>query len=266
MKDHRLQMSKTMVGCCLGCLIATAILLSGCGRNRTRILYGRVVKIADGDTITVVDADNVEFRVRLMGIDAPERKQAYSQISRENLANLIFGKSVTVQYEKLDRYGRIVGKVKLDGNDECLEQIKAGLAWHYKQFEKEQSADDRLAYAKAENEARSNRRGLWQDSDPTPPWAFRHSNRDSNKDVEDETSSNLEVQQFLYMSFNTPRAAMLQKMTIIAPAIIAVIPNAAQLNICGAERTLKLNIHPIVFFPTIRYSVLDKVTNVRAEP
>ncbi len=110
-------------------------------------LTGRVVKITDGDTLYVLDANYKEHKIRLAGIDAPERKQAYGLASRKHLASLVAGQQVTVEYQKRDRYGRIVGKVLLvvvfhtsgDGIDACLEQVKAGLAWHYKKYQHEQS-------------------------------------------------------------------------------------------------------------------------------
>ena len=121
-----------------------------------------------------MDAQNIQHKIRLQGIDAPERRQDFSDVSREHLANLVFGKQVRIDYEKVDRYGRLVGKVWVDGNDECLEQLKAGLAWHYKEYEKEQPPADRQLYASTEQEARVQKRGLWKDPAPTPPWDFRH--------------------------------------------------------------------------------------------
>ena len=81
---------------------------------------------------------------------------------------------MTVEWQKYDRNGRIVGKIISEGQDVCLEQIKAGLAWHYKQFEGEQSELDRRLYSEAEHKARSQKIGLWQESSQTPPWDFRH--------------------------------------------------------------------------------------------
>src|SRR5690242_12545637 len=74
-------------------------------------LTGRVVRIADGDTITVLDATNAQHRIRLQGIDAPESHQAFGTQSKKNLSNMIFDQEVTVEYEKTDQYGRIVGKI-----------------------------------------------------------------------------------------------------------------------------------------------------------
>jgi endonuclease YncB( thermonuclease family)/methylphosphotriester-DNA--protein-cysteine methyltransferase len=138
-----------------------------------RVIEGRVVKVSDGDTITVLDKENRQHKIRFQGIDAPESKQDYGQVSKDNLAKMIFGKEVKVVWSKTDKYGRTVGKILLDGRDINIEQIKAGLAWHYKTYEKEQPPEDRLTYAAAEQEARAARRGLWQDPNPTPPGEWR---------------------------------------------------------------------------------------------
>ncbi len=136
-------------------------------------LPGRVVAIADGDTITILDSANTQHRIRLQGIDAPESHQAFGEQSSQSLSGMIFGKDVSVTYQKIDQYGRLVGKIILDGKDINLEQVKAGMAWHYKFYEDEQSPEDRELYAKAEAEARASRRGLWQDSNPIEPYQFR---------------------------------------------------------------------------------------------
>ncbi len=140
-------------------------------------LRGKVVGIADGDTLTVLDARNTQHRIRLSGIDAPESRQAFGTRSRQHLADLVFGKQVTVEYEKQDRYGRTLGKVLVDGRDANLEQITAGFAWHYKYYENEQPLGDRKTYAESEVEARAAKRGLWVDPNPTPPWDFRRGRR-----------------------------------------------------------------------------------------
>jgi endonuclease YncB( thermonuclease family) len=129
-------------------------------------LTGRVVAIADGDTITLLDSANTQHRIRLEGIDAPETHQAFGEQSSQSLSGMIFGKDVTVTYQKIDQYGRLVGKIILDGKDINLEQVKAGMAWHYKFYEDEQTPEDRELYGKAEAEARAARRGLWQDPNP----------------------------------------------------------------------------------------------------
>lgn len=150
-----------------------------------RTLEGRVVGVADGDTITVLGAGSRQARIRLQGIDAPESGQPFGQVSKRNLSDLIFDRRVTVEYEKTDRYGRILGKVLADGRDLNLEQVRAGLAWHYKYYQDEQTPEDRRLYANAETEARSARRGLWADANPTPPWDFRRGGRGRADDAEE---------------------------------------------------------------------------------
>lgn len=119
---------------------------------------GLVVSVAGGDTVTVLDDTNRQHKVRLSGIDAPEKAQAFGNVSRQHLAQLVFQKRVTVEFEKLDRYKREVGKVLVAGKDANLEQIEAGLAWHYKKYQSEQPQADRQAYSAAENSAATERR------------------------------------------------------------------------------------------------------------
>lgn len=141
---------------------------------------GRVVGISDGDTITVLDSSNTQHKVRLAGIDAPEKSQAFGQRSKEHLSDLVFGKAVTIDTQKNDKYGREIGKVIVSGQDANLAQVRMGLAWHYKAYEKEQSPSDRTAYAQAEAEAHNRHVGLWQDPKPVPPWDFRHGTGDAS--------------------------------------------------------------------------------------
>ncbi len=135
---------------------------------------GVVVGIADGDTITVLDAERQQHKIRLAGIDAPEKKQAFGQKSKASLSSMVFGKRVTVEWTKHDRYQRIIGVVLINGVDSNLEQVKAGMAWWYRQYAKEQTAPQRAAYETAENQAKAGRVGLWVDANPVAPWEFRH--------------------------------------------------------------------------------------------
>lgn len=138
-------------------------------------LTGRVIAIQDGDTLTVLDAQHTQHRIRLAGIDAPDKRQPWGEQSKANLGRLVFDQVVTVEWEKRDRYQRIIGKVLAPGAvDTGLAQIDAGLAWHYKKYQREQSPADREAYAAAEDQARAHRAGLWRDTAPTPPWEWRH--------------------------------------------------------------------------------------------
>ena len=154
-------------------------------------LAGKVIHVAAGDTITVLDETQSEHRVRLAGIDAPERGQPYGSASRKRLAVLVAGKSVTVEWHQRDRYPYIVGKVWVASPDACpearpecprtldagLAQITSGLAWHFKGYEHEQSEEDRERYAFAEEEARARRAGLWKERKPIPPWDWRQQQR-----------------------------------------------------------------------------------------
>jgi endonuclease YncB( thermonuclease family) len=136
-------------------------------------MEGRIVAVLDGDTVTLLDHDKAQHRIRLAGIDAPEKSQAFGQASKQSLSDLVFARDVTVKTGKTDLYGRLVGKIMVLGEDANLEQLKRGLVWHYKAYAREQSQADRLAYAAAEDVARAARVGLWRDADPIPPWTFR---------------------------------------------------------------------------------------------
>jgi endonuclease YncB( thermonuclease family) len=148
---------------------------------------GRVIAVTDGDILGVQTEDR-RVTIRLRWIDAPERTMPYSQISRRNLTDLVLNKVVTFNPEKLDRHGRTVAVVRLqDGTDVCLAQIQAGLAWHFKRYQSEQSPEDRAVYAAAEVIARAARRGLWRNENPVPPWEFRaRSQRDTAPVLHDE--------------------------------------------------------------------------------
>jgi endonuclease YncB( thermonuclease family)/methylphosphotriester-DNA--protein-cysteine methyltransferase len=137
------------------------------------VIEGKVIDVHDGDTITVLDQANKKFHIRLQGIDAPELKQEFGSVSQQNLSRLVLSKQVTIVWTKVDKYRRTVGTIMLDGHDVNIEQVKAGLAWHFKKYEDEQNPEDRRTYAAAEVRARAAKLGLWQDPDPTPPGDWR---------------------------------------------------------------------------------------------
>jgi endonuclease YncB( thermonuclease family) len=147
-------------------------------------LTGRVVRVTDGDTIVVLDADKVQHKIRLQGIDAPERHQAFGTKSKEHLYELVAGRNVEVDYSKYDRYQRVLGKVMVNGEDVNLEQVETGMAWHYKKYQGEQAPSDRVKYSDAEREARMRKIGLWHDLNPIPPWDYRQAERDQRKSME----------------------------------------------------------------------------------
>ena len=136
-------------------------------------LIGKVIKVSDGDTITVLDSNNQKHKIRLKGIDAPESQQVYGDISTQSLSELVYDKEVLVTWDKKDKYYRILGKVIVDGNDANYEQLTKGLAWYYKQYEKDLSDEDKKRYSEAEEWARNYTEGLWADSNSIPPWEFR---------------------------------------------------------------------------------------------
>jgi endonuclease YncB( thermonuclease family) len=144
------------------------------GAATAQPITGRVVEVIDGDTVTVLLQGRLQLKVRLAGIDAPEQKQAFGQRARQRLGAIVFGKTVTVVGRKQDRYRRLVAKLLVDGYDANLEMVASGYAWHFKRYAIEQSPEDSAAYARAEVRARAERRGLWADPAPVPPWGFRH--------------------------------------------------------------------------------------------
>lgn len=158
--------------------LALAAVLAAAGAHAEQ-WQGTVVGIADGDTLTLLDGSRRAHRIRLDGIDAPERTQPFGQRARQSLAALAHGRSATADCAKTDRYGRAVCRVTIDGADVGLEQLKRGLAWHYVRYAHEQTPPTRALYANAEAQARSARAGLWVVRAPTAPWHYRRAARSS---------------------------------------------------------------------------------------
>ncbi len=137
------------------------------------IVEGRVVSVADGDTFTLLDSSKTQHRVRIGGIDAPEKGQPFGDTAKERLSTLVYGKQIRARCWKHDQYGREVCAASSGPRDLGLEMIREGLAWHYKRFEQEQDIDERRLYSEAETMARRARRGLWKIQDAVPPWEWR---------------------------------------------------------------------------------------------
>lgn len=152
-----------------------ALFLSVAHAADWQVVTGKVVGVLDGDTIDILTIDKTQERIRLMGIDAPEKKQPFGQRAKENLSDLSYGHTVHVEWAKRDRYKRIVGKV-LDekGRDINLAMVDAGFAWWYVKYQREQREEDRELYGQAETAARKKKQGLWSDVEFMPPWEFRH--------------------------------------------------------------------------------------------
>jgi len=146
---------------------------------------GRLQHLSDGDSFVVRAEDGRRISVRLSAIDAPEKVQPHGDMSRRALLALLDNKPLTVIPVKQDPYGRTVARVLVDDRDVGLEQVKAGMAWHYKRYEAEQSARDRREYAQAEQRAREAAIGLWAQPDPMPPWKFREQQRRKHQSVID---------------------------------------------------------------------------------
>jgi endonuclease YncB( thermonuclease family) len=158
---------------CIRHWIAAAAALAAAALAHAHELGGRVVAVQDGDTVTILDGAKVQHRVRIAGIDAPEKSQAFGEVAKQSLARLVHGRHVEARCPKRDRYGREVCSVFLGGHDIGLEQVRGGYAWWYREYAREQTAEDRRAYESAEAEARQARRGLWHDPAPQAPSAFR---------------------------------------------------------------------------------------------
>ncbi|EAB8017793.1 nuclease [Salmonella enterica subsp. enterica] len=132
-------------------------------------LTGRVVRVIDGDTVVVLAAPATEIRIRLAGIDAPEKGQPFGQRARQFLASRVTGRVVEISGDSRDRYGRILGTLWADGRDINAELVCSGMAWTYRVRSRVQSP----AYLQCENTAREQRKGLWQEPSPVPPWQWR---------------------------------------------------------------------------------------------
>jgi Staphylococcal nuclease homologue len=125
----------------------------------------------------VLTAETQLLRVRVAWIDAPERSQAFGQRAKQAMSSLVFGKDVE-RFHAIDRYGRLVCMVFVDGQDAGLELIKEGFAWVYSKYLPEASGEIQQSYTAAEAAARAARIDLWADADPQPPWEFRRAERE----------------------------------------------------------------------------------------
>jgi endonuclease YncB( thermonuclease family) len=130
---------------------------------------GKVVGVSDGDTIRAMRRGH-ETKIRLFGIDCPERDQPFGDKARRFTAKMVFRKMVEVQEVEKDSYGRTVAWVSVDGKSLNKELLRAGLAWWYRYY-----AEDEQELERLESEARGNKIGLWSRPNPVPPWAFRRS-------------------------------------------------------------------------------------------
>jgi len=145
--------------------------------EREAPFQARIQHLSDGDSFVVRTEDGRRVTVRLSAIDAPEKTQPYGDVSRRSLLAMVEGKSLTIIPIKRDPYGRTVARVLVGEIDIGLAQVRAGMAWHYKRYESEQTLRERREYTSAEQRARDNGLGLWAQPDPVPPWRFREQQR-----------------------------------------------------------------------------------------
>jgi len=157
-------------------------------------LYGRVVGVTDGDTVTVLNAGNTQHTIRLFAIDTPEtschakkpsqkddacveRGQPFGKAAKKSLSSMVFGRDVVVSLEKGSTYGRSIGTVFVDGQNANLIQVQRGYAWVYRQYTKGMNRTDQKALFDAEDNAKRQRLGLWADNSPVPPRKWRRSKK-----------------------------------------------------------------------------------------
>lgn len=146
----------------MGCLLVAQSALAD--------FTGKVVGVTDGDTITVLK-DREQVKVRLVEIDAPEKGQAFGNRAKQALSELVHGRLVEIREHGIDRYGRTLGRVYQFGLDVNAEMVRSGMAWIYFKY-----AKDKGLY-QLEAEAREQRRGLWADKEPVPPWEWRRAGK-----------------------------------------------------------------------------------------
>ena len=141
----------------------------------------RVIGVTDGDTITVLQGQT-QVKVRLEGIDAPEKSQAFGSKSKAELSSLVYSKTVTVQKTGTDNYGRTLARINVNGKDAAEFMLSKGMAWHYKEYSKDQTLSE------MEQKARTAKLGLWSEENALAPWEFRRRQRDNSRSVTDESS------------------------------------------------------------------------------
>ena len=164
-------------------ILSILLVLCGCQSYIDRLINHEENFMITAEKVRVIDGDTIEatvlgekYRIRLVGIDAPEYTQADGYASTVNLYKCLINKNVIVKWQKKDKYGRILGMVHANGEDCNLRQVETGYAWHYKQYQKEQPEEQRISYADAETFAQQQKLGLWNKACVQAPWNWRHKN------------------------------------------------------------------------------------------
>ncbi len=138
------------------------------------VIRGRCVGCHDGDSITLLTSANIQIKIRIAFLDAPELSQPFGYRAKQAMSDLVFGKDIVVYPHTVDRYGRTVAVVYVDGIDAGLELLRRGLCWVYVRYLSEAPDDIQVSYRQAETVAREQRCGLWSDPAPVEPWLYRH--------------------------------------------------------------------------------------------
>ena len=141
-------------------------------------LFGKSIKVDDGDTFIFLDKNNRQIKIRIEGIDAPEKGMPYARKSKEYLAGLLLNQDLVVVGKSYDQYKRMVAQISVGKQDVSAAMIASGYAWHYKKFNQEKKLSD------LELKAKSQRLGLWQENSPMPPWKVRAYRRAGYSDAE----------------------------------------------------------------------------------
>lgn len=158
------------------CVLALCLTLTACSTNQTAdvtVISGAVTKVHDGDSIHITPANQKRQVIRLAGIDAPELKQANGIASRDKLRSLLTGRNAKAHCHKIDRYKRHVCTVFLDETDIGLTMVQSGYAWHYTDYQSEQTPSQRRQYKRAQVKSMRAENGIWSQASPIPPWEFR---------------------------------------------------------------------------------------------
>jgi len=156
---------------CQHVILTAVLLVAALSAHANQTYSGKVIAVSDGDTIKVW-VDHQPLKIRLAEIDTPEKAQPYGNKAKQALSDLVYGKTVTVKQQTVDRYGRIVGEVFLNDIYVNAEMVKGGHAWVYRRYSKNPKL------LELENDAKEHKRGLWASDYQVPPWEWRKAQRE----------------------------------------------------------------------------------------
>ena len=165
-------------------VLIIGMMFSVCRIATADTVAGKVIGVADGDTVTILvvtDTAKTPRKIRISGIDAPEKAQAFGAVAKTAMSDMAFGKEAVAECRTVDRYGRSICLVRVGQLDVGLSMIEQGLAWHYEKYANTQPREEAVSYAVLETASRVAKRGLWRDLDtalpPVPPWDWRRAKK-----------------------------------------------------------------------------------------